>query len=278
MRLGWYKVTIGGAEGTPMGNPLIGAPPEEVHLARSPLARVICQVRFPTILAVRKADTVIGFQEAIRRDYPLLQEEQVRNVTVRLPGELETENDVIWRFADQAQSWRTSLSSGFVSLETTQYESRHAFLNRLKRVLEAVEATLRPQVTTRIGLRYVNRISGVALENLERMVRKEVLGLLATPLAVHVERTLTETRLDAEEATLSIRWGKPGNLPPPGLPQDAIETESWIIDIDMYDESPNRAFNAAELTETAQTFAERIYSVFHWTVTDELLRYYGGNP
>jgi uncharacterized protein (TIGR04255 family) len=260
-------------------NPLFGAPRQEVRLVDSPLARVLCQVRFPTILAVRKAESVIGFQEAIRSGYPILQEEKVRNVTVRLPSELEAEEDVIWRFSDQAQRWRVSLSSSFVALETTEYESRHGFLDRLAKIVGAVEAKLKPQVTTRIGLRYVNRITGPPFEQIETMVRKEVLALLATPLAPRVEQMLSEARLDAEEASLSIRWGKlPQAVAHPALPLDAVETDSWIIDIDMYDDTPGQEFKAAGLTETSRTFAERIYSVFRWMVTDELLRYYGGNP
>jgi uncharacterized protein (TIGR04255 family) len=111
------------------------------------------------------------------------------------------------------------------------------------------------------------------------MVRKEVLALIATPLAPRVERMLNEARLDAEEASLSLRWGKlPRKLALQGVALDAVETDSWIIDIDMYDDSPGQEFKATGLTEITRTFAERIYSVFHWMVTDELRRYYGGNP
>lgn len=258
-------------------NPLIGAPPEEVHLSDPPLERVICQVRFPTILAVRRAEGVIGFQEAIRSNYPILQEDQVRNLKLRVPGEYETENDVIWRFSDQSRNWRASLASGFVSLETTEYESRHGFLHRLQEVLEAVEETLKPQVTSRVGLRYINRIVGPAFDSIETMVRAEVLGLAATPLGPRAGRMLSEAWFDAKEGALAIRWGRvPANFSP-GASIEAIESPSWIIDIDMYDDSEQR-FEAQALTELSRTFAERVYAIFRWTVTTALLRHYGGDP
>ena len=57
--------------------PLNPTPTPEVPLSRAPLVRVLAQARFPTILAIRDADKVASFQEALRETYPNLSREQV---------------------------------------------------------------------------------------------------------------------------------------------------------------------------------------------------------
>src|SRR5690348_14768300 len=66
--------------------PLSGGSPAEVPLPRAPLVLVVAQVRFPTILAIRNADRVAAFQEAIRRTYPILRQERVAQLVFAVPG------------------------------------------------------------------------------------------------------------------------------------------------------------------------------------------------
>jgi uncharacterized protein (TIGR04255 family) len=63
-------------------DPLQGPPPPEIPLKNAPLLRVIAQVRFPTLLAVRSADRVAGFQDAVRDRYPYLEREDVAMLSV----------------------------------------------------------------------------------------------------------------------------------------------------------------------------------------------------
>ena len=51
--------------------PLGGPSPAEVSLSAAPLVRVLAQGRFPDVLKIDAKDTVAGFQEEIREDYPL---------------------------------------------------------------------------------------------------------------------------------------------------------------------------------------------------------------
>jgi uncharacterized protein (TIGR04255 family) len=78
-------------------------------------------------------------------------------------------------------------------------------------------------------------------------------------------------------AQLKARWGHvpPGSTVDPAA-LDPVETLSWILDLDMFRSDPHQ-FDPAELLRTARTFAERIYTVFRWAVTDDFLRHYGGN-
>jgi hypothetical protein len=108
----------------PIKDPLRGPPPSEVPLKNAPLLRVIAQVRFPTLLAVRSADRVSGFQDAVRDRYPYLEQE---NVAVFPPGLISVPDGghdrvVHWRFWDEQRHWRTTLNQDFLAIETTAYE------------------------------------------------------------------------------------------------------------------------------------------------------------
>ncbi|RME42515.1 MAG: TIGR04255 family protein [Deltaproteobacteria bacterium] len=261
-------------------NPLIESPPEEVPLPAAPLVRVIAQVRFAPILAVRQADFVAPFQEAIRAHYPMLREEHKQTIAFGPQGGVAGERQVTWQFADPDDSWRTSLSPEFVALETTVYSSRTDFIQRVRVLLEAVEEHLEPGFAVRVGLRYIDRVTGDALQRIARLVRPEMLGIVRTPLFEHAEYELSDLLLRLPDASgrIRARWG---HLPAGAtIDPTAIEPgdeKSWILDLDMFS-TERRPFQAGPLADDLLRFAERIYAVFRWSVTDEFLRQYGGTP
>lgn len=255
--------------------PLSGPPPSEVRLPTPPLVRVIAQVRFPGILKIRNPDTAAGFQECIRSTYPVLEKEQARRIEL---GGQEIREEIVWRFRDRARAWRVSLGTNFVSLETTKYESRQDFLDRLQSVVSGIEETLNPQEAQRLGVRYVDRLTGPAVDQITDLIRKEVLGVLPSDIGQIATHILTESHFSTEEGQLNARWGK---LPPHATTDpDAVEpceAPSWIIDLDMFTSDP-QTFSTPELIDNAKRFTERVYSVFRWMVTDSFLKFYGGNP
>src|SRR3546814_2880379 len=84
---------------------------DEVHLPKAPLVRVIAQVRFPTILAVRNPDVVASFQEALRATYPILNQELVHNISLGQGQAPNVHQGLIWRLADQEDRKSTRLNS-----------------------------------------------------------------------------------------------------------------------------------------------------------------------
>ncbi len=258
--------------------PLVGPPPEEVPLAAPPLVRVLAQVRYPMIVSVEKRDFIAPFQEAIRREYPILREEP--SVLLDLEG-LEKRTSTTCVFQSLDSDWRATLTSEFLTLETTLYTSRIDFLNRLRRVLEPLEAHIGPALVDRIGVRFVDRIEGESLNDLPTLVRPELSGILATPLRDHVRHWISESLLELpdEEAQVKARWGL---LPSRATVEPAVieqrEAPTWILDLDafrFFGPTPER-FDVDQIVGTSQKLAERIYSIFRWAVTDELLRRYGG--
>ena len=261
-------------------DPLVAPPPKEVPLRDAPLVRVIAQVRFSPILSVQQPEFIAPFQEAIRAAYPALRREHAQSLLVGPQGVASGQRQVAWRFADVDGAWRVSLAPEFVALETTTYSSRGDFIGRMQAVLEAVAKHLEPAVLQRVGLRYIDRVTGEALEDIANLVRPEMLGIVNTPLFQHARHEFSETLLDVPDigGQLRARWGHlpAGSTVDPNA-IEPIDEPSWILDIDMFSahEGP---FASDLLIEGLGRFAERLYTMFRWTVTEEFLRRYGEEP
>lgn len=268
--------------------PLSGPPPTEVPLTRAPLVRVIAQVRFASILAIRSPDRVAPFQEAIRSAYPNLTEDRVPHISLNAAagGMPAFSESVIWRFSSSTTSlkWRVSLGVDFVSLETSAYVSRKDFMGRLELVLSTLQKVFGPSEAQRLGLRYVDRIVDDGLERINSLIKPNVLGISTSgsdaqsPLHMAVQYLLTEAHLKAEEGAIQARWG---HMPPKRTydPQslEPLDKPSWVLDLDMVTTDP-QPFESADLLHLTTKFAERNYSVFREMVTEEFLRFYGGKP
>ena len=267
-------------------HPLRPMPTQEVHLPQAPLARVIAQTRFPPILAIRNPDKVAVFQEEVREAYPHLSLEQVHRI--ELGGQTpNVSQGLIWRLADQEKDapWRVSLGVDFVALETSSYVSRTDFLDRWGTVLSALEGTFNPASANRLGLRYINRLTGAALGQVNEMVRPGVLGLIQSSeepeaeLGASALHLMTDAQfLVRDGARIHARWGQlPNNATHDPDAIEAVEGPSWVLDLDMFTTEP-RAFALESLHTAATDFAECLYWLFRQMVRAEFLRYHGGEP
>jgi len=263
---------------TSIVDPFVAALPSEVPLKDAPLVRVIAQFRFPEILSVEQRDFVAPFQEAIRRTYSVLRQEQTQGILLSPGGAAPAKPQIAWRFSDTEGFWRVSLTPEFLALETTKYVSRSDFFGRLKSLAEALDEHIEPGQLDRLGVRYIDRITGDAVDDIAKLVRPEVRGITGTIAATHAVHALSESMFELPEARVLARWG----CLPPGATVDpaAIEPEnekSWILDLDMFSAAP-MPFIVEDVVAEAQRYAERIYTVFRWAVTDDFLVRYGGKP
>ena len=242
----------------------------------APLVRVIAQVRFPEILAIEQRDFVASFQETLREVYPVLRQEQTQGLLLSQAGFAPAKPQIAWRFGDLDGHWRVSLTPEFVALETTKYTSRSDFFGRLRALVEALDEHVEPKLVDRLGVRYIDRITGVAVDDIAALVRPEVLGITGTLAASHAVHALSESMFELPDARVLARWGRlpPGATVDPGAIEPVSE-KSWILDLDMFSAKPV-PFAVDSVLEVAQQFAERIYSIFRWAVTDDFLRRYGG--
>lgn len=261
-------------------DPLVGPPPEEVPLSDAPLVRVIAQAQFPIILSVEQRDFIAPFQESIRKTYPVGKQEQTLGLAVVPHGVAPAQKQVAWRFSNVECTWRVSLAPEFLALETTSYTSRNDFLERLQAIVEALDEHVSPSVVQRLGLRYIDRVTGEALSEIGQLVRPQVLGMLAAPMSAHARHSLSETVFaipDTKEQVM-VRSGRlpaKGTVDPNAI--EAVDEPSWLLDLDMFS-TEQRPFAPEPLISEVRRYAERLYTVFRWAVTNDFLRRYGGNP
>lgn len=260
-------------------DPLTVGPPAEILLKNAPLVRVIAQLRFPTIAAIEQRNFLAAFQEAIRAEYPVLRPEMTKSVLLGPQGVAAMPEQTTWRFSDVDGAWRVSLSPDFMALETTAYRSRRDFLGRLKEAVEALDEHIQPKVIDRLGVRYIDRITGHSAGEIARLVRPEIGGLATSPLASHVQHAISEVLLSTgAHSAMLARWGRlPPNATVDPSAMEPVAVPSFVLDIDMFSRESTR-FEPEHAMEKIAAFAERIYAFFRWAVTDEFLRRYGGEP
>ena len=239
------------------------------------LVKVVAQVRFTPILSVSEQHFIAPFQEAIRAVYPQIRKEKQQQATVEAGGELKMEESVLWRFVDMDDNWQVSLSDGFVALDCSTYSDQANFLERLQLILDALGVCIRPVMTSRVGVRYTDRVTGLEMiGRLPEFIRPELLGVASAELrGGEVLSHLTRSEFLTGGVSLRGFWG---HLPPRSTHDmlvDAIEEPSWVLDLDAYT-TMQEPFDAALCVKEAERYAKVVYGFFRWAVSDEFLEAY----
>jgi len=68
---------------------------------------------------------------------------------------IETRKELLWRFRSNDRDWLASLTPDFVTMETTNYDSREDFLSRFRSLFEAASPALSPPEVVRLGARHI---------------------------------------------------------------------------------------------------------------------------
>jgi uncharacterized protein (TIGR04255 family) len=259
--------------------PLGGKPPVERHLSKAPLERVIAQIRFPVILKIEDKSAVSGFQEAIRRDYPVLQEMQAQTMQIQMgptgPSAFPLSNRN-WQFSNASATWKVVLTSDTLTIESSAYVSRDDLLGRWKTALDALNSAFSPGIIQRIGARYVDRIKEEPFNNFESLINLKQLGSAVGNLKKHLKYSLCEASFEVEEGELLLRWGvMPAMMSPDFSAIAQLPHESFVLDIDVWS-MRQRQFDSEALLSAFRQLTERAYSVFRFAVTDEFLKVYEG--
>jgi len=243
---------------------------------------VIAQVRFPPVMKIESDPGFVApFQEAIRKDYPILRPERQLGVLIGSGGVQPQDAGTLWRFETKdPEAWQVTLAPTFVALSAKRYTRRSDLLARFTVVLHALESWLSPNVCDRIGVRYVDRVSGDGLAHLSKLVRPEVLGVAGDEEAmgqVEVVHALSDSLFRLEDSSeLRGRWGTlpSGATYDPGI--EPARTPSWVLDLDHYT-SKQEDFDLAVIGGKINEFCDRIYTFFRWVVTDDFLNEFGAD-
>ena len=256
-------------------------PVEAIPLDPPPLARVLAQVRFSPVLGVADERMAGLVQQRLREYYPLVSGEVEVSIPIQLgPGLVPAPTPTrIWRYQNEDESWRVSLASNFVALESAAYPGHEIFFDRLEYVLRAVGDVVEPSQVERTGVRYVQRLAEPDdLERIAEFVRPEIVGVCSIANAdANLTLCLTQTQASVMDVQLSARWG----LLPPDTAIDPVITPiggaSWIMDIDVFDER-REPFDPASLAQRALSHSRHQYRFFRWAIEPAFLLRFGADP
>jgi len=244
------------------------------HYRRNQLSEVICQLRFPEILAISEKAPV-DFQEAIREEFPQFQ----RRMDVAapkisgVPGNMTLQNQpatVNYQFASADGVWRVNLTGKFISLSCSRYTCWEEFAGKLDKPLAAFIQVYKPAYFERVGLRYVNFISrgelGLGSTPFNQLIAPCYLGPLAEEDVM--EGSVARCSVDME---MALRGGCRVKLHAgPGLVKKngkADQEVKFIFDQDLF--LPGQL--PVNLSAGAmQTLHSQANSIFRAAITDEL--------
>jgi uncharacterized protein (TIGR04255 family) len=268
------------------GGPFGSEPIEEIGLTHAPLARVLTQVRFPRLARLVTSDEAVnGIAAALADLYPQFDEAREFIITLTADGINQTPaSGRVWHLKSADEDWQVSFGAEFLSLHTSAYISREDFVARFSNVVDLFAAHVPVPRCDRVGVRYINRVElhDIKLDELRSLVRSELLGGLAVPLAgVGLATAMNEALYDVSPPTdptpglqveltdgLQARWG----LLPAGAQLDVtlqpLAIPSWVLDLDAFRAAPS-IFTKDAVSAHTRELAERAYRFFRWAVTEE---------
>ena len=238
---------------------------QDIRLGNPPLVEVICQVRIPPILKIQTA-APSDFQDKIRDRFPSLSIEQGMILSIAAGGTNPPAPNMqprAYKFtADDGKS-TAALSVDFFAVSTTAYIHWADFVRDLMLVYDAVAAVYKPIHATRIGLRYVNRLTpaNTGHGNIEQalaMLRPQLTAQLHADVWNEPSDAFTQLILADGNGKLALRTAY-------GHDTDA-NTPFFVLDFDYFEEGK---IGLADLVKRCDQYHQKTYDAFRWCFVDE---------
>lgn len=122
---------------------------------RNFLRQVVCEFRFPTMMEFATSKPPAAFVNALRKEYPTLEQSNEVTVPIGAPAIAGSHVHVL---RSRKATWSISLRSSSFSLETSSYTSFVKMKERAMEVVGAAKKVIDSDFFTRIGVRYINAI------------------------------------------------------------------------------------------------------------------------
>jgi uncharacterized protein (TIGR04255 family) len=256
---------------------LVLAEPQRERLARSPLKLVVCQIRFPEILAVTETRVGLAVQERLGGPVAWRLESvkpPVIAFSASIGGAPAAQTAELtgsgWRLTSSDSSWTVTLMPTSVALETTKYESWEGFLAQLTALLNATDGIIQPEAEERLGLRYINRVEDPRVTSpvdWRQWIRSEVLGLLnhanLGPGTTAAQQQVVVEAGDGVNATIRQGFAR----------DDDLGSFPYVLDIDAYRDEIRR-FDQADIRAAAVRLNRLTLGLFQSMITGDLYDYF----
>jgi uncharacterized protein (TIGR04255 family) len=250
-----------------------------VFYEKAPLVEVICQVRFPPLLAIQ-ASPPTDFQEAIRDAFPLLEEGEGFPAGLELPAEMkrllsaQSGGAAGYQFFSEDKLEAVTLTRDSLAYSTKRYTLWEEFSKISSSLLNTLAQLYKPSFYNRIGLRYVDAICrgeiGLSESKWSELFKPEILGELNIPLfesnLQSCGRQLS-VRLPDDAGSVLLRHGL-GNVP------NKAEI-CYLVDFDFFRDQKTEVSDAENLLNH---FHESAGRAFRWCITEKLHDALGPRP
>lgn len=137
--------------------------PDRARLNGSPLALVVCQLRFEEVPGTSEGRVGLRLQQDLAPGaYQAIDRIQSQDLSLQLgPGGVQPAVEAPksgWRLTTGDRRWTVTVMPDSATLETPRYETWDDFRTRLAGLFDAVANVLEPATVSRLGLRYVDKI------------------------------------------------------------------------------------------------------------------------
>jgi uncharacterized protein (TIGR04255 family) len=241
---------------------------EDIRLEKPPLVEVICQIRFPPILRIARSEPS-EFQDLIRNRFPVLGIEQGIIFPISQSGANVPSPEIqsrVYKFATDDGKSFASLSVDFYAVSTNSYHHWEEFADHLALIHDAITRIYQPNYATRIGLRFVNRLTAfnTGSSNFVEMLsllRPELVSQLHTNVWDEPDEAVTQTMLADGNGKLALRTAFGHEL--------SDREPFFVLDYDYFEEG---RIELIDVVERCRKYHNVIYRAFRWCFLDEKMR------
>ena len=240
----------------------------DVRLGKSPLAEVVCQVRFPPVLRITTR-TPAEFQDLVRYRFPFHEMEQglrVRLLTLGADQTADAETTTrLHRFRTTDESTAITLGTDAYAVSTTNYTFWEDFARDLAIAHEAAMAAYQMPFYTRIGLRYVNALTPAStdlgtLPELATLLQPALTALFETDAWTLPLDSISQMLLDDGPGKLVFRVAARSDI--------GDGSPLVLLDLDYFEEGE---LPVTDLLERCKRYHDVIYDAFRWAISDKAL-------
>jgi uncharacterized protein (TIGR04255 family) len=242
-----------------------------VVFEQNPIAEVICQLRFPSILEVSASEPA-AFQAKLRAEYPLYERQDASAVPKEIADLLaavpfKAPHDVTHRFSTEDSKRTVALNRDFLAVSESHYIEWDLFSREVERAKAALEDIYQPAFYVRTGLRYRNVIDraklGLQGEPWSALLKAPFVGILGAPEVrdqVQQMQSVAVVGLDSyvKGGVAVIRYG---------VSPTAEGEQQYVVDTDLFTAERHKPGDVAGVLAI---FNRLDGNLFRWAIAERL--------
>lgn len=260
---------------------------DEAPLDRSPIVSVVWQLRFEDHPALAAPQSVLRFQEVLGEagQFKLNMLPKVQ-VSVQAGGMAPESAPVPatgaggggWRLTAADGTWQVSAESGSLAIEATSYGSwEKDFAPRLQSVLDALREVGAPFIESRLGLRYINVLTGSAVGQSPISGVAELAGLITPWLLGPLNDPVMRDAVQASQGRVVFSFEQVNIILNHGVIATDASELGYLIDIDAFREG-GRALKLDDVMDFTSELHAAALGVFQHSLTPHALEAMRSSP